>query len=83
MVMLDRFDDARRDGVRTHIRAAGAPQVDRERLAAELLERCWPGGTADRSESVARGWLRMWGPVKVIASLPGCTCASGRCAICN
>jgi hypothetical protein len=52
-------------------------------LADELLRHCWPGGQADRSEPVARGWLRMWGPVKTIASVPACGCASGRCTICN
>ena len=85
MGMYDFFEDAARDGVESHIRAITGPETDVLALAltAELVDRCWPGGIADRSESIARGWLRMWGPVKVIAALPGCTCATGRCPVCN
>jgi hypothetical protein len=48
-----------------------------------LLARCWPGG-GDRSVPAARIWLRAWGPVRAgTRFLPACTCASGRCGVCN
>ncbi|WP_249009546.1 hypothetical protein [Conexibacter sp. DBS9H8] len=66
-----------------HIRAAARPEHETLLLADRLLRECWPGGQADRSEPVARGWLRLWGPVKVIAVVPACECHRGRCRICN
>ncbi len=78
-----RDDRETREAVEVHIRAAGRPEHESLLLADQLLRHCWPGGQADRSEPVARGWLRMWGPVKVIASVPACGCATGRCTICN
>jgi hypothetical protein len=50
-----------------------------ERLAA----RCWPGGSADRSEPVALNWVRRWHPARSAAALPVCSCHAGRCAVCN
>ncbi len=76
-------DERRIADLELHVRAAARPDPESLRLAQRLVGGCWPGGPADRSEPVARGWLRMWGPVKVIASIPACGCASGRCTICN
>ncbi len=51
-------------------------------LTARLRERCWPGGD-DRTDALAREWLRLRGP-KVSAPPPdGCTCGSGHCRVCN
>lgn len=50
-------------------------------LTARLRERCWPGGD-DRTDALAREWLRRSGPT-VPAPAPGCTCDSGRCSVCN
>lgn len=69
--------------IEVHVRAAGRPTPESAILADRLLQTCWPGGHADRSEPVARGWLRMWGPVKIIAAVPECGCAHGHCTICN
>jgi hypothetical protein len=77
------FDDRRIDDLALHIRSAARPDHESVMFADELLRHCWPGGQADYSEPVARGWLRMWGPVKVVASVPDCGCAGGRCRICN
>lgn len=76
-------DDSLTHELALHIRAARRPEHEALLLADQLLRHCWPGGQADRSEPVARGWLRMWGPVKVIANVPACTCPSGHCTICN
>jgi hypothetical protein len=72
-----------RDALESHIRAAARPLMETDRLSDGLLHVCWPGGTADRSEPVARGWLRMWGPVRLVLDVPRCGCAGGRCTICN
>ena len=77
------FEDRGYEEIEGHVRAAARPDRESLILADTLARFCWPGGPADRSEPVARGWLRMWGPVKVIAAVPACGCASGRCTICN
>lgn len=66
-----------------HIRAAARPGGESERWTERLLAAAWPGGTEDHTDAVARGWLRMWGPVRVVADVPDCGCARGRCLICN
>jgi hypothetical protein len=72
-----------RDAMEIHVRAAARPGHASPILVDQLLRHGWPGGHADRLEPVARGWLRMWGPVKVIATVPACGCATGRCTVCN
>jgi hypothetical protein len=67
----------------THIRAAGRPDTESDRLMYDLVAACWPSGSEDRSEPVARGWLRMWGPIRIVVDVPACGCARGRCHICN
>jgi len=37
----------------------------------------------DRTEPFAREWVRRWGPVRLGAALPDCSCDAGRCAVCN
>ncbi len=66
-----------------HIRAASQPSAESQRLLRVLTTALWPGGAADRTDRVARGWLRMWGPVQVVVDQPHCGCAHGLCAICN
>lgn len=69
--------------VELHVRAASRPDDETARLTSYLVEACWPGGLGDRSEPVARGWLRMWGPTRIVVDVPRCGCAQGRCTICN
>ena len=71
------------DMLALHIRAAARPSGESERLTRVLSNALWPGGSADRSDPIARGWLRMWGPVQVVAEPPRCGCADGHCTICN
>jgi hypothetical protein len=51
-------------------------------LTARLRERCWPGGD-DRTDALAREWLRLRGPKASAPQPDGCTCGSGRCRVCN
>jgi hypothetical protein len=51
-------------------------------LTARLRETCWPGGD-DRTDALAREWLRRRGPRAPQPALHGCTCADGRCRVCN
>jgi len=56
---------------------------ERPTVIGRIVTTCWPGGTADRAEPVARGWLRHWRPATANLALPACSCAGGRCAVCN
>jgi hypothetical protein len=67
-----------RDLFARHLDAAG----DR-RVLTRLLNESWPGGPSDRREPAAARWVRRWGPALTVASLPACSCAAGRCAVCN
>ena len=51
-------------------------------LTARLREGCWPGGD-DRTDALAREWLRRRGLAITSPSVAGCTCGSGRCRVCN
>jgi hypothetical protein len=65
-----------------HIAAAGRhTPADRDRLAAILRSWCWPARRSDGA--VARGWVSQWEPSCVGAVDLECTCARGRCALCN
>jgi hypothetical protein len=59
------------------------PPGGRAALADALHRWCWPGGGADRTEPVARGWVRRWGPNLLGDVAVECTCAQGRCTLCN
>jgi len=72
------------DQVASFIRAAaGRTPADTDRLAAMLREGCWPGGAVDRSEPGAREWLRRWRPASSAPPMFECSCARGRCRVCN
>jgi hypothetical protein len=62
---------------------AHRPDSAADRLATVLLHRAWPGGSADRTEPAAREWVRRWGPARMAPAGPSCSCAAGRCAVCN
>ena len=51
-------------------------------LTARLREACWPGSD-DRTDALAREWLRHGGPGAERPQTVGCTCDSGRCRVCN
>ena len=57
--------------------------ADHARLAGALRDRCWPGGAGDRTEPIAREWVRAWGPACRHTVALECMCAQGRCLLCN
>jgi len=71
------------DEIRRHIESAGRQGSEARLVAARVLHACWPGGFDDRTEPAALGWIRRWHPAKAGATVPVCSCASGRCAVCN
>jgi hypothetical protein len=72
------------DDPREHIAAlAGRTPSETSNLAARMQRFCWPGGSADRSEPGAIGWVRRWHPARFSAQVPMCSCAQGRCVMCN
>jgi hypothetical protein len=58
-------------------------ESDTELLVAAMLRHCWPGDSADRTEPGALAWVRRWGPRRVGLIPPSCSCAEGRCRLCN
>jgi hypothetical protein len=72
------------DSIRKHIETA-ASRAEREtrHLTDRIVGACWPGGVHDRSEPMALNWIRRWRPARSAAPLPACSCAAGRCAVCN
>ena len=77
-------EDAHNWMIATTIRAiASHTETDRNRLAAAMARSCWPGGAGDRSEPVALEWVRRGGPRVTVPLAPACSCAAGRCGVCN
>jgi hypothetical protein len=67
-----------------HIAAsARRTPVDHERLASVLRSWCWPGGLPDRTEPAGRAWMRQAEPACLDTVALECTCARGRCTVCN
>lgn len=54
-----------------------------DNLVSAALRRSWPGGSADSSEPWAREWVRRWGPKRTVIPVLVCSCAQGRCGVCN
>lgn len=72
------------DFIREHIEAAAARDEFETRGAiARIASACWPGGIEDRTEPGALAWVRRWRPATAGTALPACSCAAGRCAVCN
>lgn len=55
-------------------------QAQGDLLAATLAAR-W--SASDRHEPAAHEWLRRWRPKPATFIAPVCTCAAGRCLVCN
>jgi hypothetical protein len=62
---------------------AARTHAEAERIARSLVGRSWPGGHHDRSERGAIDWVRRWTPRSVPLELVACSCAHGRCVVCN
>jgi hypothetical protein len=61
--------------IREHLEA-----IDAARDVSRLLR---GASTADRTLPAARDWVRRWGPSRTAAIVPDCSCAVGRCGLCN
>ena len=73
-----------RSGIAAHIESVSSrAELGYRRLVSAMLRGCWPGGTGDRTESVAREWVRRWGPRRAGPLPPACRCAVGHCGVCN
>jgi hypothetical protein len=60
-------------------RAGTAPRGD----GAAVLRSPWLDGAEDRTVPAAREWLARWRPARAAVAVQACSCAAGRCAICN
>jgi hypothetical protein len=52
-------------------------------LAYALARRSWPSGSADRLDHVGVAWVKRRGLVQTPVAPIECTCATGRCLVCN
>jgi hypothetical protein len=77
------MDEQARGLVRIIEALASRSEAETLRLARVLLRRSWPGDVADRREPGAVEWVRRWGPQGPAPLPPGCSCATGRCGLCN
>jgi hypothetical protein len=69
------------------------PQPDHELIARLVAAAAHPGvrarllaayhGRSDRDVPIARDWLRRWLPLRAPLTPLVCSCAAGRCAVCN
>ena len=55
-------------------------QAQGDLLASTLAAR-W--SASDRHQPAAHEWLRRWSPKPAHFAAPACTCAAGRCLVCN
>jgi hypothetical protein len=74
------MDERRNERIRRLIASIAGASEDQLR---ERARRWWPAPVADRDEPAAREWLRRWSPRPAPLLPPACSCASGRCAVCN
>jgi hypothetical protein len=69
--------------IAVHIRSIAAQaEPGGERLASAIIRRCRSAGE-DRTAAAARDWVRRWGPHRLASLQLPCTCAVGRCRVCN
>jgi hypothetical protein len=78
------------DQPRSVLVAALVEAIDRrttlqtEWVTHALVRSAWPGGLADRRDRAALEWVRRWGPHATGGPfIDDCSCAQGRCAVCN
>jgi hypothetical protein len=76
---------ARDDDLMKHIAAiASQSRSELARLSESLRRGSWPAsGRDDRREPGAVPWLQRWRPLGAPFAAPACSCADGRCLVCN
>ena len=62
---------------------AGRTETETSRLAARLARWAWPTAGVDRANPGAIEWVRRWGPSRGLPAPVTCSCAAGRCRVCN
>jgi hypothetical protein len=83
-VMGPAHPDRRDPGIAAHIESVSSrAESDTDRLVSAMFSGCWPGGMGDRTEVVAREWVRRWGPRRAGPISSACRCAVGHCGVCN
>ena len=78
--------DARPDArlVASHVVAlSDRTSTETALLMATMVRSSWPGGIGDRIERPGLEWLRRWQAKGGGVIAPDCTCAEGRCRVCN
>lgn len=70
--------------IRAHILAAtSVTPAEAVGLTTRMVRACWPGGAEDHYQPASLEWLRYWRPQRFAAEIPTCSCATGRCTVCN
>jgi hypothetical protein len=79
------MDEPRPDAlIAAHIESmSGRTDPETALLISTIMQGCWPGGTADRSDPCALEWVRRWAPRRIAPPVSACSCLLGRCSICN
>jgi hypothetical protein len=70
--------------VAAHVRdLAQRSRADDDKFAGLMLRWAWPAGHDDRFDPIGIDWDRRWAPYSVAAEPLECSCAEGRCTVCN
>lgn len=79
-----RHDTMDYNELRQHIESvAGRKKSAPCGVTSRAVAFCWPGGSEDRTDRAALEWFRRWRPERAGIVLPACSCATGRCQLCN
>ncbi len=70
------------DDIRAHIALAAKPTAG-QGLTWRIFTACWPTGSEDQSQPIARLWFRDWRPAEIATEFRVCSCATGNCLLCN
>ncbi len=74
--------DSAENDIRAHIALAARPAAG-EGLTWRIFNACWPSGSEDQTQPFARLWFQTWRPAEVAPEFRSCSCATGRCLLCN
>ena len=77
----DTMSDADRRLVTRALKAITERTDAQAEMLAEILAARW--SATDHHDPAALEWLRRWTPKPAHLITPACTCAAGRCGVCN
>ena len=76
--------DENRSEIAAHVAAISArTHVELSRMTLAFVRRSWPAGVDDRLDPAAVEWVRRWAPATLNGARLDCSCAAGRCGVCN